>query len=112
METSRLFWVFGGLLEAIPSANEYKLLQVGAQLDPNGSWKTLATTETNIVELQETGLIIPQQTIASEELTALLSRVTVCLKDNFYTGYFTVLIYAWQDPVSVSTKQVLLLKYF
>jgi hypothetical protein len=54
--------------------------------------------------LKEAGLIIPQQTIDCEEMMSLLSKVTLCLKDNFYTGYFTVLIYSWLDPVSVSFK--------
>ena len=44
-EKNQSLWIFGGLLEALPHFERYKLIQVGIQLDPNGTWKILATTE-------------------------------------------------------------------
>ena len=38
-------WIFGGVLEVTLNLERFKLIQIGIQVDLNGEWKVLATTE-------------------------------------------------------------------
>lgn len=41
-----IFWIFGGVLNALPSVSNYRLVQVGIQINLNQTWQVLATTDT------------------------------------------------------------------
>jgi hypothetical protein len=95
-------WYQGGVLEQLPCCeSDYKIVEVGLQIDPNRKWKVIGSNELRMSKGVQNGMLIPQCILDPDNLFNISASMVRALLDNSIYGYITFQCIVWRETDSV-----------